>query len=240
MVGAVGQDHWAEIALQDLRAGRVGLTHVKHATAPTGLAIITKDKQGQNQISVASGANQQAKASDVDPQMLSPASLLLLQMKCNVEETERLINQAAQAGARIILNLAPAAKISMQALRQVSYLVVNETEAEWLAHDLVSEPTAKALQSALGISVIRTLGADGAELAQGTSLYRLPARTVNVLDTTAAGDCFVGTFAAGLDYGLTSEKAMARAIAAASLCCTKKGSQSSLPRRAEIDAFIDN
>jgi ribokinase len=238
LAGAVGQDHWAEIALAELRAGQVDLTYVRETPAPTGLAIITKDALGQNQIIVAPGANLQAKADDVDPNMLSPAATLLLQMECDVQETERLISQAAQAGAQIILNLAPAAKITVQALREVTYLVVNETEAEWLADYLRCEPNAKALQAVLDVSVIRTLGAKGAELAQGANLHRLPAPNVNVTDTTAAGDCFVGVFAASLDRGLTPEKAMARAISAASLCCTRKGSQSSLPRKADIDAFI--
>jgi ribokinase len=136
------------------------------------------------------------------------------------------------------LNLAPAAPISIEALRQVQYLVVNETEAEWLGQYLHTGPTAHALHAALGVAVIRTLGADGAELAQAAGLRRYPAPVVNVVDTTAAGDCFVGVFAASLDNGLPAEKAMTRAIAAASLCCTKKGSQSSLPHRSEIDAFL--
>ena len=238
LAGAVGQDHWAEIALHDLRAGRVDLTHIRHAPAPTGLAIITKDAQGQNQIIVAPGANHLARASEIDPQMLAPATILLLQMECDVLETEKLINLAAQAGAKIILNLAPAAKISIESLRQVTYLIVNETEAEWLANYLNISPEASALQTALGVSVIRTLGAGGAELAQAARLHLLPAPKVNVIDTTAAGDCFAGVFAASLDRGLAPEIAMARAIAAASLCCTRKGSQSSLPHQTEIDAFI--
>jgi ribokinase len=238
LAGAVGQDHWASIALQDLRARHVDLAHIREASAPTGLAVITKDAAGRNQIIVAPGANLKARASDIDPNLLAPSTILVLQMECDTAETEWLIHQAATAGAQIILNLAPANVISIEALRRVHYLVVNETEAEWLARYLNTIATADALHGALGVTVIRTLGADGAELAQETGLSRYPARAVDVVDTTAAGDCFVGVFAAALDRGLPTEQAIARAIAAASLCCTKKGSQSSLPHRREIDDFL--
>jgi ribokinase len=140
------------------------------------------------------------------------------------------------AGARIVLNLAPAAPLSTDALRSVDVLIVNEPEAAWLANALGAGTG--ELHAALGTTIIRTLGERGAAFAGPDGAGEVPAYPVNAVDTTAAGDCFTGVLAAALDRGLGLEAGLRRASIAAGLCCTKRGSQSSLPDMAAIDAAL--
>ncbi len=237
MTGAVGLDQWAEIGLRQLQEAGIDLSKIRQVPATTGLAVIVKEKSGQNQIVVSPGANHQATASDVGIDLLAPSTILLLQMECDVSETSRLIHRAADAGVQVILNLAPASDISVDTLRRLHYLILNETEASWLAERIGTEPTALAIHLTLGITVIRTLGANGAEMAHNAVVVHKPAPKVIAADTTAAGDCFVGVFAAGIDRAMTPQDAMERAIQAASLCCTRHGSQISLPDKSEIDGL---
>jgi ribokinase len=117
-------------------------------------------------------------------------------------------------------------------------IVVNAAEAEALAAALGCANEPAALARRLGTRVLRTLGEHGAELGDGAATHRQPAFPVRAVDTTAAGDAFVGVLAAALDRGLGLEAAMRRAAAAAALACTRKGTQASLPRAAETDALL--
>ena len=116
--------------------------------------------------------------------------------------------------------------------------MVNEPEAAWLAEYLGCFADAAGLRAALGVDVLRTLGETGSELATSDGLHVTPAHAVDAVDTTAAGDCFVGVLAAGLDRGLAIDAALRRASVAAALCCTRAGSQTSLPSAAETDAAL--
>ncbi len=142
------------------------------------------------------------------------------------------------AGARIILNLAPAAALAEDALRMVDVLVVNETEAAWLAGDLGLANTAASLRDRLGVTVVRTLGGAGMDVATPDAELTSPAFAIVPVDTTAAGDCFMGVLAAALDRGMAMTDALHRAAAAAAVCCTRAGSQGSLPMAADTDAMV--
>jgi ribokinase len=238
MAGAVGRDALAAGALELLRQAKVDLTRVIEADSATGCAAIFVDPQGTNAIGVGSGANLAARATQVEDSLLSPATTLVLQMEVAAEETAALIHRAHARGARIILNLAPAAPLEIAALRKLDLLTVNETEAAWLGGHLGCGTDAAALRSALGVDVVRTLGEEGADVATGAGMQRVPARRVTPVDTTAAGDCFVGVLAAALDRGTSLADALARASAAAALCCTRAGSQSSLPDANETNALL--
>ena len=239
MVGAVGDDALAETALIGLRDAAIGLDEVLVLQGrSTGCASICTDRDGRNQIAVALGANAEIKATQVSEAMLGPDTLLLLQMEGPRAETEALIGRARQAGARIILNLAPALPLERGALAQLDVLVVNEDEAASLGATLGVDADATALHGALGVTVIRTLGSAGAEAATGEALLHVQAPRIDAIDTTAAGDCFVGVLASGLDAGLDLPAAMRRAVMAASLACLHEGSQKSLPRHAETEAAM--
>jgi ribokinase len=238
LAGAVGRDALATDALAMLIAAGVDLTRVARTEAATGCAAIAVDPQGRNAIAVGSGANLFARADQIGDALLTPRTTLLLQMECDAAETAALIRRARGAGCRILLNLAPAALLDSDALGMLDLLVVNETEAAWLAGQLGTEADAASLAAALGIDVARTLGEQGAELATGKSTLAIPAHPVEAVDTTAAGDCFMGVLAAALDRGTRLPDAMRRAATAAALACTRPGSQGSLPLAAETDAAL--
>ncbi len=240
MAGCVGQDALADGALATLRADGVDLSRVSRGDWATGCAAICTDTAGRNQIAVGSGANLQARADQVEDALLAPGATLLLQRETDPQQTAALIRRARARGARIILNLAPAGPLDADALRALDLLIVNETEAEWLAAQHGTTPDAAGLHQALGIGIVRTLGERGAEWASPESAGpesagHIAAHPIEVVDTTAAGDCFAGVLAAALDRGLGMAAAMARAGVAAGLCCSREGSQNSLPTRAETD-----
>ena len=237
MAGAVGRDALAEGALALLRDAGVDLSRVIAAEASTGCAAISVDPLGNNAIAVGSGANLMAREAQIEDALLGPATTLMLQMEVPASETAALIRRARARGARIILNLAPAAALPPDALRAVDLLLVNETEGDWLADHLGVRGGGAALRAALGTSVVRTLGGEGLEAATAERTWRVPARAITPVDTTAAGDCFAGVLAAALDRGTGLDRALHRATAAAALCCTRAGSQSSLPSAAAIDSF---
>jgi ribokinase len=237
MAGAVGADGLKETALSGLRGAGVDLSRVAVTGHATGTAAVCTDAAGRNQIVVAGGANLQARADQLEDALLSPRTTLLVQMESDPGETAALILRARRLGARVILNLAPAAALPLPVLKSVDILVVNEDEAAWLSTHLGCGGDARSLAGLLGSTVIRTLGGDGVEWSSvdgSAGHQRAPA--VVVRDTTGAGDCFVGVLAAQLDRGRPLAAAIGRAACAASLSCTRAGGQASLPAAAETDA----
>ena len=221
-----------------LRRAGVDLSRVIGTAVTTGCAAIAVDPAGDNAIAVGSGANLLAREDQVEDALLGPGNTLLLQMEVDRHQTQALIRRARAAGTRIVLNFAPAAPLSLEALSAVDLLVVNQTEAAWLAEYLGSFADAAGLRAALGVDTVRTLGEAGSEIATRDGMHAIAAHAVTPIDTTAAGDCFVGVLAASLDRGRTLEQALHRASIAAAICCTRPGSQNTLPGASEIDAVI--
>ncbi|WP_135467578.1 PfkB family carbohydrate kinase [Crenalkalicoccus roseus] len=235
--GAVGRDAMAEVALAALRAARVDLTRLAVSGAPTGCAAICVDPEGRNQIAVASGANAGARAAQVEDAALGPATTLLLQMEVPAAEIAALALRARARGARVLLNLAPAAPLPETALRAAHLLIANEREAAWLGAALGCAAEAAPLAAALGTGVAVTRGAAGAEAATAEGALHQPAFPVATRDSTGAGDCWCGVLAAALDRGLPLAAAMRRAAAAAAIACTRDGA-AACPEAAETDAFL--
>lgn len=236
MVGAVGNDAHAAAALANLGTAGVDMQRVLSLPTTTGCATLFVDDEGRNMIAVAAGANALAHSNQIEDALLGPATTLLLQMENDPGQTAALIYRARRQGTRIVLNLAPAAELPDAALRCVDLLVVNETEARWLATHLGTEADAQSLHGRLGVGVVRTLGAAGAEAAAAGEHIAIPAHRVPVIDSAAAGDCFIGVLSASLERGSSLTEALRRANAAAALCCTRPGSQCSLPTRQQIDS----
>lgn len=242
MVGAVGCDGFAEIALGLLAADGVDLAHVARVEAPTGAAFIAVDSAGSNQIVVAAGANALARADAVEAQKPSEGDLLLLQREVPEDECLRAARVMRAGGGRVILNLAPAGEPDPDLLALTDILIVNEHEALILARSLgwaETEPDAIAqrIDRERGIACIVTLGAAGALGWHGGVRRRLEAPVVEAIDTVAAGDSFVGAFAAALQAGFGFSGALQRGLAAGSLACTVAGAQPSVPRREAIEAM---
>ena len=233
MAGAVGSDAFAEAALELLRADGIDLGLVRRVGRPTGCAAIMVGAAGENLIAVAPGANREAVAADVPDQLLGPGAIVLCQNEVPMAESATLIHRATSRGARTVLNLAPAGPTPPGLLADLDFLVVNETEAATLGDDPVA--LARELRQAL----IVTRGAVGstAFLADGSRLD-VPALAIEPVDTTGAGDTFVGVLAAGLDQDLALDTALRRASAAAGLACLARGAQTAIPEGAAIDAAI--
>jgi ribokinase len=238
MFGATGADGFASVARESLAAAGADLAGVAQVAEPTGCAAICVDRAGRNQIAVASGANTTVRAAQVPDSALGKDTTLVLQMEVPAAETASLIARARQRGSRIVLNLAPASALDRAALAALDVLVVNEGEAAWLAQSLGVGAAPEALAQALGITVVATLGEKGLVAVSREGTWRVAALPIKPVDTTAAGDCFVGVLAAALDRGKTLPEALHRASVAAGLACTKAGAQPSLPSAREIDARL--
>lgn len=235
--GAVGRDAMAGIATAALREAGVDLSLLAETEAPTGCAAICVDPAGRNQIAVASGANLSVRAAQVPDAALRGATLLL-QMEVPRAETEAIIARARALGARVVLNLAPAAELSREALAALDLLILNEGEAAWVGARTGAAGDAASLSAALGCGVAVTLGERGAEAAGPFGRASAPAFRVAAVDTTGAGDCWCGVLAAGLDRGLPLLAAMRRAAAAAAISVTREGAAPSYPSAGETDAFL--
>ena len=241
--GAVGRDPLAAVALSALRASAgVDTSRIAETGAPTGCAAVCVDPSGRNQIAVAAGANALARADQVEDAALGPDVVLLLQMEVPPEETAKLVARARARGARVVLNLAPAAELPRNALRAVHLLVANEHEAAWLGARLGCGANAEDLRRALGggPGVAVTHGRAGAEasVAGADGVVAVGAFLAEAIDTTGAGDCWCGVLAAALDAGAPLEAAMRRAAAAAAIACTRPGAATAMPGSAEIDALL--
>lgn len=241
--GCVGDDAFGAQVRGELE--REGMILDDLATVPgaTGVASIFVDQAGDNMIAVASGANGKVTADRLSAEALTPDTLVVLQMEVPRRETEAVIAQAKRAGARVLLNLAPALPISTDALEQLDILVLNEHEAVTICEQLGVAPSAPekdvtVLADRLGATVIITLGADGVVARHEGENYRAKALPVDAIDTTGAGDCFVGVLAAGLDAGLAFDAALARAAVAGSLACTVVGAMPSFPTREKISDAV--
>jgi ribokinase len=188
---------------------------------------------GENLIAVASGANAAAVAADVPDDLLGRGTILICQMEVPATETAALIRRAAGRGATTVLNLAPAAPIDPDLFGAIDLLVANAGEAAILGDDPAR--VARRLRRALVV----THGAAGATafLADGSRL-EMPALAIEPVDTTGAGDTFVGVLAAGLDQGITLPVTLRRASAAAGLACLARGAQTAMPDAAAIDAAV--
>jgi len=251
MIGRVGADLFGDQLLAMAAAERIDTRFVGiDPDAATGVALIQVDDQGQNSIAVASGANFRLTAAAVAEAwaQIEGIDLLVMPLETPLETIVTAARLARQAGARVVLNPAPAQHLAPELLRTVDLLIPNEYEAALMTgieiHSLqdAREAAARLLQSGAG-SVIVTLGSRGALIAEaaqpdGPHFTHVPAFSVKPVDTTAAGDAFIGGLAVALGEGRTLPAAATFASAAAAIAVTRVGAQPSLPNRAEVDEFL--
>jgi len=244
MIGAVGQDSFAAPLLDSLRASGVGTGGVQAKEGTSGLAFITVSEAGENMIILSEGSNGQVSPDDIPEAALAGAALALFQNEIPWEANLRGMKLAKAAGAKVFYNPAPVRPIPKEAYPLVDLLVVNETEAEGLSGVPVdgvedAERAAAALIARGAGGVLVTLGSKGSYYAEAGAEGRFtPARQVRAVDTTAAGDTFIGAFAAAAAEGRPAAEALAFATAAASIAVTRPGAQASIPRREEIEAAL--
>lgn len=239
-VGRVGRDAFGPRLRHALVEAGVDCRHLRESEdLPSGTAVVVVDGRGENQIVVASGANLEVTADDLPEALLGPGTTLLCQNELPCEATFEALARAKAKGARTVLNLAPASPVPAHELRHVDVLVVNRVEAEILLHHPVedAEAAARELHERYGVHAVLTLGAEGAVSVHAGGHHRVPALDVEVVDTTGAGDAFVGVLAGGLDRGLPLEDALAEAAIAAALVTTATGARAGLPSAATIAAW---
>lgn len=249
MIGKVGADAFGDELRDFLSREHVGLVHTGvTTTGPTGTALIVVSASGENQIVVVAGANGALTPSDIDPVSLEKGDVLVSQFETPLETVEAILAKARSAGTTTILNPAPAQACSPQLLSLVDVLVVNETELAFFAGaESVDPASAEAVAAAAQRVrvhpeqvVVVTLGERGCMAFIGERRISIEGRTVDVVDTTAAGDCFVGSLAARLASGDTTERALNYANAAASICVQRHGAGPSLPLATEVDGVLLN
>lgn len=239
MFGAVGTDDFAAPATALLRAGGVDMAGVEERPGSTGIATIFVSAKGQNCIAVFAGANGVASSAGVPDAALTPQAVVVMQHECPHDANMALARRARAAGSTVLLNAAPARPLSLEDLKTIDILIVNESEAEALAlqHGWPSSPTefAYACHQATGQSVVVTLGEAGVIAVVDGQMHRVDAPRVDVVDTTGAGDAFVGAFAAKLAEGVSLPDALRYGVASGSLACTSPGAQVGLPFKAAIE-----
>ena len=246
MIGRVGDDSFGSLLLDNLAAAGVDHTLViSDPEAATGVALIVVDDAGQNSIVVASGANARLSPGDVDAGAdgIAAADALLLQLESPMETVMRAAEVGRACGVTVVLNPAPARPLPDELLSLIDVLVPNESETALLAGmDVVSQADAEKAAAALlrlGVgTVILTLGSRGALVAREAGADVFPAFDVTPVDTTAAGDAFVGGFAVALAEGRPLVEAVRWGNAAGALATTKLGAQPSLPTRDMLEAML--
>ena len=242
MLGRVGEDTFGAGLVRNLREARVDATHVKSVSdAPTGSAFITVTPDGENAIVVSPGANRSFGPDEVDAvaENLRAAAVLVAQLEVDAGAVERAANVVTQAGGRFLFNFAPPREVPEGLLALADPLVVNEHEARFVLSGDPGEPKA-LIERLLELgprSVVVTLGADGALLAAGGSTRRFGAPKVEAVDTTGAGDAFVGALAARIAGGARLEEAVPYAVLAGAATVTREGAQGSLPTPEEVEGL---
>lgn len=245
MLGALGEDDFGRQRLADLRAEGIDVESVgRTSEAASGVALITvEEASGQNRIAYVPGATLTVApdAAVAAVERVRP-SVLLATLELPLPTLDRLVDAARGAGATIVLNASPEAAGGRSLLSRVDVLVVNEVEAGDLLGRPVDAGTGAEAATALLESgprrVVVTLGAAGAVVAADGRVDRLAAPVVAVVDTTGAGDAFVGAMAARLAEGSDVVGAARAGVVAGSLATTRAGAQPSMPRREEIERML--
>ena len=244
LIGRVGGDAFGAALRGKLAADGINTERVVvDETQATGVALITVDDRGENTIIAVPGANGAIAGSDIEAAggRVSGADLLIMQLEVPLAVISQAAALARSQGVPVILNAAPAQALPPALLGLVDYLVVNEGEARLLAGTGAGRPAAaaRALQARGAQTVVVTLGAAGSLLVDraGDGIAAAPF-AVRAVDTTAAGDAFVGAFALAVAAGLPPGQALRWGNAAGALAVTRAGAQPSLPTRREVEAFL--
>jgi ribokinase len=241
-VACVGNDIFGRQALQQFQRERIKTDFiVTNPNHPSGVALINVDARGENCIAVAPGANAHLSTAMVQRafQSIDGPAILLLQLEIPLDTVEYAVEYGFKKNVKVILNPAPANRLSDAVFRNIFVITPNESEAELLTGirvtNLESAHAAAGKLHEKGVpNVVITLGAKGAYLSNQATQQMIEAPPVTATDTTAAGDCFNGAFAVALSEEQPLDEAVAFACKAASISVTRMGAQSSLPYRKEI------
>ena len=244
MVARVGSDLFGPATIENFRKQGIDTTHVRQVEGlSSGVAPIFVDPSGQNRILVVKGANDALKPADVDAaaDVLKSSDCIVLQFEIPIETVYYTVAFARKHGIRCIVNPAPAQAIDIDALKDLDYLVPNESEAETISGlpvktvDDARRCAEKLIEGGIR-RVIITLGANGSLIASRDGGEHVPPFAVKSIDSTGAGDAFIGSFAVFLGEGVPERDAVQRANLYAGLSTTGVGTQKSFYNRKNFDA----
>ncbi len=241
MAACVGDDGFGRESIDNLVANGAAADLIRFGTTPTGCAFITVDAQAENAITVASGANLEPKAADVPEALLTSGTTLVLQMEVPFAQSLALAQRVRQAGGRVVWNCAPVpdgfgAADASALLRASDALIVNEHEAADIAA-ILGQPEAGIAGLIRGTTTncVVTAGAEGAfAYTPAGETFHVAAPRIEPVDTTGAGDTFVGALAVALDEGLSLAQALDLGCRAAALACLAPGAQTGMPHREKM------
>jgi ribokinase len=244
MIGCVGDDAFGERLRAGLLSDGIDCRALRTVDAcSSGVAVIVVDTAGCNAIVVVPGANGRLTPADVDAAepLIAAATMVVLQLETPLATVEHAARRARALGKTVVLNPAPAQALPASLLALVDYLVPNEIEAAALAGMPVASVqdallAAQTLRAAGAATVLVTLGAQGVVTASAQAQVHAPAQRVEAVDTTGAGDTFIGGFCAALIQGRSVASAVAYGQAAAAICVTRLGAQPSIPFAREVVA----
>ena len=235
MIGLVGNDDYGQALCREAAQDTIDTKYIEvDPKEATGIALITVDADGRNTIVVASGANLALTPQHIlaAEEAFSAADVLVTQLESPLEAVSEAVNLAVKSGIHVVLNPAPACTLPVDLLSKVEFFIPNEREAMQIAG---VDSLEAAIPKLLGLGVrhlIITLGEQGVLLVTPEGRKEFPAHRVQVIDTVAAGDAFVGAFSTGIAEGMSVEDAVRLGNAAAAVAVTRRGAQPSLPTRA--------
>jgi len=243
-IGACGDDSFAPKLKSSLKAGGAEIDNIFEIKGvSTGVAVITVDKKGNNRIIVSPGANYELDSEKIEKikDKIAEAEIILLQLEIPVDTIEKIVEIASKNKTKIILDPAPAQKLPADILTRVDYLLPNEGELDLLLAEAENKSRAEKIEALLKMGVkniIVTEGEKGINYYSQNNKLHLETLKVKAVDTTAAGDVFAGAFAASLIAENNLKKALEFAVQAAAYSVTKRGAQSSIPDKKELNEFL--
>lgn len=245
-IACIGKDDFGDRSVEQFGKDGIDTSFIlRDEKTPSGVALITVDKKGENSIVVAAGSNGALTPEDIrnSASAIGKAGILLVQLEIPIPAVKEAVKAAHDSGATVILNPAPACPLSRDILENVDIITPNETEASILSGirvtDLASAEKAaeKILEMGVG-KVIITMGAEGSYLVTANEKRQFPSIKVNATDTTAAGDAFNGALA----YSIARDVPLAESIGFANIVgavsATRFGAQPSLPTLEEVKNFL--
>lgn len=248
MIGMLGSDAFGETFKKLFNEENIDISNVLTSDeVSTAVGLIQINKAGENKIVVIPGANYKYSISDLEKvkDQLRSSSLVIAQLELRHEVVFKLIDICHELGLPLILNPAPAVEIAKEYLEKVTYLTPNESELEILSGIKINDmdDVKEAINRLLDIgvkNVIATLGSKGAIIGNSQGFIHVEGYKVDVVDTVGAGDSFNGALAYCIVNGYSLEEAVKYANAVGALAVTKNGAIPSLPRKVEVDSFIEN
>lgn len=248
-IGEVGKDNSGQMMLDEMKANGIDVAGIReNDQVGTGTASILLDENGQNSILIYGGANQQLSPTDVEAakDKITAADFVVAQFETPQAATLRAFQLAKANGVTTILNPAPTQKIDPEVLKLTDLIIPNETESAELTGVIITDETSMLISAAkfaqMGVrNLIITVGAKGAFYCTQDGYSFIPAFKVNAVDTTAAGDTFIGALSSQLKPDMSNiEKALVYAQRASSLAVQKMGALPSIPTREQILAASQN